>query len=99
MRDFFILHLPLAHHLTHRGIFITYFINFALQPFGQPKKIFTNQLYNSRYTPIVCNEKTFLNFYLHILSIKKSSVHHLNTREIIVKLVVFLCAMRYNMFC
>ncbi len=29
----------------------------------------------------LCVTRIFLNFHLHILSIKKSSVHHLNTRE------------------
>ncbi len=37
-----------------------YFINLALPPFGQTKKIFTRKLYSSRNTPIVWHEKTFL---------------------------------------
>ena len=62
-----------------------YFINLALPPFGQTKNIFTSQLYNSRITHIVCNEKTFLIFLLLFQIYHSQSVHHLNTREI------FLC--------
>ena len=35
-----------------------------LPPFGQTRKIFTRQLYNSRNTPIVWCDKNFLNFNL-----------------------------------
>ena len=49
---------------------------------GKRKKIFTRQFYNSRSTPIVCNEKIFLIFLAYIANISLSCVHHLNTREI-----------------
>ena len=64
-----------------KNILRLYFINLALPPFGQTKKIFTRKLYNSRNTPIVCNEKTFFNFLVSISNISLSCVHHLNTRE------------------
>ena len=56
-----------------------YFINLALPPFGQTRKIFTSQFYNSRNTPIVWHEKTFLIFLL-IFRIYHSRVFTIWTR-------------------
>ena len=56
-----------------------YFINLALPPFGQTKKILTSQLYNSRNTPIVWHEKTF-SIFLFQFQIYHSRVFTIWTR-------------------